>query len=140
MWTVRPFLYGEKFAREPVAPSTVYRRNCKPGSGGRVTLWVGSLGWRDRVILALTDRLLGQSKIAWLTVIRYSTQTGRIITGKCRNYLTENSASSTRMAKFLLTKMKAQRKISVNWTKVNEEANEVSSKRERIKNLIDGQK
>ena len=44
------------------------------------------------------------------------------------------------MAKFLLTKMKAQRKISVNWTKVNEEANEVSSKRERIKNLIDGQK
>ena len=34
--------------------SSVYRRNCKPGSGGRVTLWVGSLGWRDRVIMALT--------------------------------------------------------------------------------------
>ena len=24
---------------------TVYMRNCKPGSGGRVTLGVGSLGW-----------------------------------------------------------------------------------------------
>ena len=29
--------------------STVYMRNCKPGSGARVTLAVGSLGWRDRV-------------------------------------------------------------------------------------------
>ena len=29
--------------------STVYMRNCKAGSGGRVTLGVGSLGWRDRV-------------------------------------------------------------------------------------------
>ena len=26
-------------------------RNCKPGSGGRVTLGVGSLGWQDRVTL-----------------------------------------------------------------------------------------
>ena len=31
--------------------STVYMRNCKPGSGGRVTLGVGSLGWQDRVTL-----------------------------------------------------------------------------------------
>ena len=31
--------------------STVYTRNCKPGSGGRVTVGVGSLGWQDRVTL-----------------------------------------------------------------------------------------
>ena len=31
--------------------STVYTRNCKPGSRGRATLGVGSLGWRDRVTL-----------------------------------------------------------------------------------------
>ena len=31
--------------------STVYMRNCKPGSRGRVTLEVGSLGWQDRVTL-----------------------------------------------------------------------------------------
>ena len=67
---VRPCLYGEKLAQGPLAPSprasrgepsfptiayksssTVYMRNCKPGSGGRVTLGVGSLGWRDRVTL-----------------------------------------------------------------------------------------
>ena len=31
--------------------STVYMRNCKPGSWGRVTLGLGSLGWRDRVTM-----------------------------------------------------------------------------------------
>ena len=31
--------------------STVYMRNYKPGSEGRVTLGVGSLGWRERVTL-----------------------------------------------------------------------------------------
>ena len=31
--------------------STIYMTNCKPGSWGRVTLGLGSLGWRDRVTL-----------------------------------------------------------------------------------------
>ena len=60
----RPCLYGETLARGPEAPteptfptiaykssSTVYTRNCKPGSEGRVTLRVGSLGWQDKVTL-----------------------------------------------------------------------------------------
>ena len=38
--------------------STVYMRNCKPGSEGRVTLGVGSLGWRDRVTLGASQLCL----------------------------------------------------------------------------------
>ena len=68
--TPRLCLYREKLARGPEAPyprvnrsepsfptiaykslSTVYMRNCERGSGGKVALGLGSLGWREKVNL-----------------------------------------------------------------------------------------
>ena len=59
IWRPGPGTRGTLSSRaEPSFPaiaykssSTVYMRNRKLGSGGRVTLGVGSLGWQDRVTL-----------------------------------------------------------------------------------------